>query len=322
MLPGARVREQLHLGLGEVADAGDVGVAVPVDLARAHHDVPPTTPDEVENGAVGEQPSGGPSGAVPTAHVPRTSVASPSMSRRSGSKAARASRAAMAGTGPIGEASSSPSPRQASAQATTQISSGDAGHHQRTTVSGPSSGTGRRDRGRPGSRRPRRGRQPRRRRGTDRWTRPAARGRRRVGIGALERLVASVVGLAGGEVGATGRLDDAVHHPAVDAHGLQRHAVGELVGGDDVLAGEVGAVGGRAEDVVEVDVGAEVGSAPNRSARFRWTSAASRCRAGMASSSSPSSYGERTVRSPGLTVRTSEPSPARVGRNGRRSDAA
>ena len=53
-----------------------------------------------------------------------------------------------------------------------------------------------------------------------------------------------------------------------------------------------------------------------------WTSAASSRSAGMATSSSPSAYGERTVRSSGLTRITSEPSPARIGRNGSRCAAA
>jgi hypothetical protein len=44
--------------------------------------------------------------------------------------------------------------------------------------------------------------------------------------------------------------------------------------------------------------------------------------AGTASSSSASGYGDVTVRSCGLRRVTSEPSPARVGRNGSRSDAA
>ncbi|CAO0835166.1 hypothetical protein SMICM17S_06481 [Streptomyces microflavus] len=61
---------------------------------------------------------------------------------------------------------------------------------------------------------------------------------------------------------------------------------------------------------------------PSRSARFRWTSAASIRRAGIATNSSPSSYGEVTVRSWGLTRITSEPSPARTGRNGSRLAAA
>ncbi len=61
---------------------------------------------------------------------------------------------------------------------------------------------------------------------------------------------------------------------------------------------------------------------PRRSARSRWTRAASIRRAGIATNSSPSSYGEVTVRSVGLTRMTSEPSPARTGRNGSRLAAA
>ena len=48
------------------------------------------------------------------------------------------------------------------------------------------------------------------------------------------------------------------------------------------------------------------------------TNATSSSSAGIATSSSPSAYGERTVRSSGLMRSTSEPSPARVGRNGSR----
>jgi len=55
---------------------------------------------------------------------------------------------------------------------------------------------------------------------------------------------------------------------------------------------------------------------PRSSARLRWIRAASSGRAGMATSSVSSAYGERTVRSCGLTRSTSEPRPARIGRNG------
>ena len=61
---------------------------------------------------------------------------------------------------------------------------------------------------------------------------------------------------------------------------------------------------------------------PPASARFMCTSAASSRSAGMATSSSLSAYGERTVRSSGLTSSTPEPSPARIGRNGSRCAAA
>lgn len=45
-------------------------------------------------------------------------------------------------------------------------------------------------------------------------------------------------------------------------------------------------------------------------------------RAGTATNSSPSAYGEVTVRSSGLTRMTSEPRPARTGRKGIRLAAA
>src|SRR2546430_5810065 len=58
----------------------------------------------------------------PTGSVFPTSSASPSVMTRSGSKAALASRPPIIGTLPIGLARISPSPRNASATATTQIS--------------------------------------------------------------------------------------------------------------------------------------------------------------------------------------------------------
>src|SRR4029450_856396 len=60
--------------------------------------------------------------STPTGSVFPTSSASPSVITRSGSKAARASRPPIVGTLPIGLARISPSPRNASATATTQIS--------------------------------------------------------------------------------------------------------------------------------------------------------------------------------------------------------
>src|SRR5207245_7785669 len=47
--------EQHRLRHGVVADGGDVLVAVPVDLARTHHHVPPSRPADVEH-----RPAGGP----------------------------------------------------------------------------------------------------------------------------------------------------------------------------------------------------------------------------------------------------------------------
>src|SRR5215472_18745125 len=70
----------------------------------------------------GTQPSAGPSGGSPTAQQPVTNVASPSDSSRSGANVARASRAPTVGMTPKELATTSPSPRHASAQATAQTS--------------------------------------------------------------------------------------------------------------------------------------------------------------------------------------------------------
>lgn len=69
----------------------------------------------------GSQPSIS-SDAPPIAGTSPISIASPSVSSRSGEKVSFASRAPIAGTVPIGLARISPSPRQASAHATTQYS--------------------------------------------------------------------------------------------------------------------------------------------------------------------------------------------------------
>src|SRR3954452_13853331 len=61
---------------------------------------------------------------------------------------------------------------------------------------------------------------------------------------------------------------------------------------------------------------------PAASARFWCTSAASSVSAGIATSVSPSSYGDMTVRISGCLATTSDPSPTRVGRNGTRHAAA
>src|SRR4051812_32666922 len=61
---------------------------------------------------------------------------------------------------------------------------------------------------------------------------------------------------------------------------------------------------------------------PAASARFWCTSAASSVSAGIATSVSPSSYGDVTVRISGWRATTSDPSPTRVGRNGTRHAAA
>ena len=61
---------------------------------------------------------------------------------------------------------------------------------------------------------------------------------------------------------------------------------------------------------------------PPWSPRCMWMSATSRSSAGIATSSSPSAYGDFTVASVGLRRITSEPRPTRVGRNGTRHAAA
>src|SRR3954470_18494089 len=61
---------------------------------------------------------------------------------------------------------------------------------------------------------------------------------------------------------------------------------------------------------------------PAASARFWCTSATSSGKAGIATSSSASSYGDVTVRISGCFATTSDPSPTRVGRNGTRHAAA
>ncbi|GAA3192448.1 hypothetical protein GCM10017688_58010 [Streptomyces ramulosus] len=70
----------------------------------------------------GAYPSTGPSGAAPSGQIPWTRRASPSVSSRSGAKVARASRTPMVGAVPKALARISPLPRNASAQATAQIS--------------------------------------------------------------------------------------------------------------------------------------------------------------------------------------------------------
>src|SRR5215467_13810018 len=145
------------------------------------------------------------SGWPPIAHVPWPSSASPSVSSRSGSNVALASRAPMAGIRPIGLARISPSPRQASAHATAHTSAllavlGTAGVRGLRTPRGYRClipGLIKVKVGRPElGPRPWIGRRPR--------VRP------------LELLVPSVVGIARGEVGATRGLDHARYHPPLD----------------------------------------------------------------------------------------------------------
>ena len=121
-------------------------------------------------------------------------------SSRSGAKVSCASRAPRAGTGPMGPARISPSPRQASAQATTQYSA-------RVAVTGRPAHrcSSCQARHRPTGTRSRSGRTRKRPVNSSQ-----ARGRRRRRVGALEGLVAVVVGSAGGEVRAVRGLD----HPA------------------------------------------------------------------------------------------------------------
>ena len=55
VLPGApRMPSSCALGRRRVADAGDVLIAEAIDLRRAHHDVAPARPDDVEDRAVGQ----------------------------------------------------------------------------------------------------------------------------------------------------------------------------------------------------------------------------------------------------------------------------
>src|SRR5438270_6838437 len=177
----------------------------------------------------------------PTGSVFPTSSASPSVMTRSGSKAARASRPPIMGTLPIGLARISPSPRNASATATTQISArvaavivGSQPDRLAVLVVAADVEVA----------------------GAERVPRVVVARRR--GVLALEGLVALVVWSARREVRAERRLDHAVDHEPVDAEGLHRTLGGELVGRQHLLDRHEPARGRHAEQVVEVRVDAEV----------------------------------------------------------------
>src|SRR5581483_5582072 len=92
---------------------------------------------------------------------------------------------------------------------------------------------------------------------------PARRILRRGDVLSLERLIAVVVGCAGGEMSAVLRLDDTSGHPAGDAEGRDAGG-GQVRRADEPLAGYVGAGGGRREQVVEVQVRAKELCIPRR----------------------------------------------------------
>src|SRR5437588_3514588 len=166
---------------------------------------------------------------------------SPSVTRRSGSNVALASRAPMLGILPNALARISPSPRHASAHATTQTSATSTSAATRAlslTIRSHGSlvlllvhvevaGAERI---------------------------PRARVRRRPRVVPLERLVPVVVGLAGGEVRAAGGLDDAVGHRPVDAQRPDRPLLRQVLGRNDPFAGHEAAPGRAKEHVVEVQV--------------------------------------------------------------------
>ena len=109
-------------GRAVVADRGDVHVAVAVDLARPHHHVPAAGPEHVEHGPVRDPAlddrrlvADGPGALGEVA--PRRRTAAGRARRWPGPAGRRSS-----GSSPIGLARISPSPRHASAQATTQTS--------------------------------------------------------------------------------------------------------------------------------------------------------------------------------------------------------
>ena len=173
--------------------------------------------------------------------------ASPSVMARSGSKVARARRPPIIGMVPIGLARISPSPRKHSAMATTHTSA-------RSTR--PASWS--RHRALPSAR-------------SLAWYSASSRSSQSArnsahasgdlaadGVLLLERLVARVVGIAGGEVGAVGRLDHAVDEQPADEQRLRRALLGEVLGGHDPLGGQEAPLGGAEEEVVHVRVGAEV----------------------------------------------------------------
>src|SRR5215467_1825913 len=183
------------------------------------------------------------SGLRPIAHVPWPSSASPSVSSRSGSNVALASRAPIAGIRPIGLANISPSPRQASSHATAHTSA-------LLAVLGTA--------GTRGLRAPR---------GYGRLIprlikvkvgRPEVGPRPRIGcrarVRALELLVPAVIGIARGEVGAVPGLDHASDHPPLDPQRLDWSRHRQVRGGQHLLAGHVGPARRHAEQIVEIGV--------------------------------------------------------------------
>src|SRR5947208_10294582 len=177
----------------------------------------------------------------PTGSVFATSSASPSVMTRSGSKAARASRPPIMGTLPIGLARISPSPRNASATATTQISArvaavivGSQPDRLAVLVVAADVEVA----------------------GAERVPRVVVARRR--GVLALEGLVALVVGSARREVRAERRLDHPVDHETVDVQRLHGAVAGEVVRRQHLLDRHEPALGSHAEQVVEVRVDAEV----------------------------------------------------------------
>src|SRR5919197_9928 len=166
-----------------------------------------------------------------------TRYASPSLTSRSGSNVALARRAAIVGMTPNALARISPSPRHASAQATTH------------TSSSVKSATARPHRSLilllvhievPGPER-----------------RPFPRITQSIHVLSLEDLVARVVRRARREVGTAGSLDDAVGHRSVDAERADGSLLHQVLGGDDPLARDEPALGRSEEDVVEIEVGSQ-----------------------------------------------------------------
>ena len=88
---------------------------------------------------------------------------------------------------------------------------------------------------------------------------PGLVGCRGLGVVPLELLVAAVVRLGGGEVGAVGGLDDAVHHHAVDQQRLRRYGLDQFLRGHHPFDGQVAPLRGHEKQVVEVRVDTGVG---------------------------------------------------------------
>ncbi len=195
----------------------------------------------------GIQPSIAPD--APIAGVSASSRASPSVSRMSGEKVSRASRAPIDTMFAIGLTMISPASRNSSAHATAHTSA-------RVTdiTSLPPSPTGFLEladgrlvvglaAGQVGLHE----------------LLPRLVGRRGLGVVPLELLVAAVVRLGRGEVGAVGGLDDGVHHHPVDQQRLRRHRLDQFLGGHHPFDGQVSLLRGHQEQVVEVRVDAGVG---------------------------------------------------------------